>query len=169
MGSYTHGPFTYNFLKDQGYTFISIARKETELRIVFAFLKNLVQIFSRGGNDKEGYVKEIQALLVQYRNPEDVDKIKRISNELEEVKEIMRDNLANVVNVGIKLEYLDASAGELANQGTVFKQKADKVVEVVWWRNIRCYIISGVVLVIVILIIVIAACGGFDFHMCKSQ
>jgi len=144
------------------------AREKIDLRIVFAFLKDLVKIFSKG-SDNLNFKKEIETLLIAYKNPEEADKIKRIEADLEEVKGIMRQNLDAMIKRGEQLDQLDATAVELETNAGDFRKKAKEVKEVVWWRDLRCKIITGIVLIIVILIIIIAACGGFEFPNCKSK
>jgi len=149
MGSFTHGPFSYNFLKEQGYTFVAIARQQVELRIVFGFLKDVVKIFSRG-SDNLNYKKEIEALLVQYKNPEEADKIKKIAADLEDVKGIMRQNLESMIKRGERLDQLDETVVELETQTAGFKKKSTEVKDVVWWRDLRCKIVTGIILIIII-------------------
>ncbi len=106
------GPFSYNFQKDGGNTFVAIASKDVETRIVFNFLGDMKKAFE-AGSDKGTYTRNLNKLLVQYKNPADMDRIKRIATELEDVKGVMRDNLDKMVKRGEQLEALDQATVQL--------------------------------------------------------
>jgi len=118
------------------------------------------------GSDKGTYTRNLNKLLVQYKNPADMDKIKRITADLEEVKGVMRDNLDKMVKRGEQLEALDQATLTLESDASAFKTKAVQVRKTVWWRRIRLWIIVGIVLVVVIFIVVVIVCGGFTFKDC---
>jgi len=164
-GSFNHGPFSYNFLKDGGNTFVAIASKDVETRIVFNFLADMRKAFE-AGSDKGTYTRNLSKLLAQYKNPADMDRIKRIAADLEDVKGVMRDNLEKMVKRGDQLEHLDAASAQLEEDAGSFRTNAGKVRNVVWWRRIRFWIIIGVVLVVVLFIILLIICGGFSFKDC---
>jgi len=167
-GSFNHGPYSYNFIKDRGFTFIAIARKEVEIRIVFSFLKEMQNHFN-AGTDKTGFKRVINDLIATYQNPEEVDKVQRINEDLEYVKGIMRQNLENMVKRGDQLEKLDESVVQLEQDAGIFKKQAQEVKKVVWWRDLRCKIVTGIILLIIIFVIIVVACGGFEFQNCKSK
>jgi len=165
-GSFNHGPFSYNFMKDSGNTFVAIAAKEVDTRIVFNFLGEMKRAFE-AGTDKGTYVKTLTKLLVQYKNPAEMDRIKRITFELEEVKGVMRENLDKMVKRGDQLEQLDAASVQLEVGAGDFRKKSAEVKRVVWWRRIWLWLIVGAVLLVVIFIIIVVVCGGFTFSSCK--
>jgi len=168
-GSFLHGPYSYNFLTDRGFTMIAIARKEISVAIVFCFLKDLQEIFN-AGTVKSKFTKQINDLIVRYKDPVEADKIRRIADQLEEVKGIMKDNLKNMVMRAEQLAQLDESVVALEESAGVFKDKAKDVHEVVWWNDLRCKIIFGsVITVIIVLVIVVLSCGGFEFPNCKAN
>jgi len=167
-GSFNHGPFSYNFLKDGGNTFVAIASKDVETRIVFNFLGDMRKAFE-AGSDKGTYTRNLNKLLVQYKNPADMDRIKRIAAELEDVKGVMRDNLDKMVKRGEQLETLDQATVQLEQDASAFKTNAIKVRKVVWWRRIRLWIIVGAVLVVIVFIVIVIVCGGFTFKDCKGK
>jgi hypothetical protein len=151
--AFNHGPYTYNFLKEGGFTFIAIAPVKVESRVVFSFLREMIHEFN-SGSDKSNYTGKLNNLLVKYSNPQRQDLIFQMNEDLEITKRQLHQNLNDIVGRGVALEVLEQTATDLEGNAQGMGERATKVKNVVWWKRLKFRICIGVCCVLFILIII---------------
>eukprot|EP01127_Copromyxa_protea_P005491 TRINITY_DN1541_c0_g1_i1.p1 TRINITY_DN1541_c0_g1~~TRINITY_DN1541_c0_g1_i1.p1 ORF type:complete len:156 (-),score=22.21 TRINITY_DN1541_c0_g1_i1:197-631(-) len=85
-GSFNQGPYSYSYMKtNDNFTFISIAPKEVDTRVVMSFLQEMIRDFDYGG-DGSAFTGRLNNLLVKYQNAQEMDQIARIQRDLDITK-----------------------------------------------------------------------------------
>lgn len=85
-GSFNQGPFSYSYMKtNDNFTFIAIAPKEVDTRVVMSFLQEMIRDFDAGG-DGSAFTVRLNNLLVKYQNAQEMDQITTIQRNLDLTK-----------------------------------------------------------------------------------
>jgi len=151
--AFNHGPYTYNFLKEGGFTFIAIAPLKVESRVVFTFLKEMIHEFNTG-SDRTTYTGKLNNLLVKYSSAQRQDLIVTMNEDLETTKRQLHQNLNDLVQRGADLETLDHTAQDLEFHSRETHTGAIAVTKVVWWKRMKFRICVGACCVLIILVII---------------
>merc|ERR1712062_91136 len=80
--------------------------------------------------------------------------------QVQEVVGIMRGNVEKVLERDQKLSQLDDRADALQQGASQFESQAAKLKRKYWWRNIKMWIILGIVAAVVIIIIAVSVSSG---------
>merc|ERR1712003_290264 len=80
--------------------------------------------------------------------------------QVQEVVGIMRGNVEKVLERDQKLSQLDDRADALQQGASQFETQAAKLKRKYWWRNIKMWIILGIVAAVVIIIIAVSVSSG---------
>jgi vesicle-associated membrane protein 7 len=72
-----------------------------------------------------------------YNTSPPTDDISRAQSELAQVKDIMVQNVEQILNRGERIELLVDKTDTMANQATVFRRGARTVRRQMWWKNKR--------------------------------
>lgn len=94
------------------------------------------------------------------RGPQHMAAQKRLQQtqaQVDEVVDIMKTNVEKVLERDQKLSELDDRADALQQGASQFEQQAGKLKRKFWWKNLKMWIIIGVIVVVIIIIIVVWA------------
>ncbi|CAG5107421.1 Oidioi.mRNA.OKI2018_I69.chr1.g3312.t1.cds [Oikopleura dioica] len=86
--------------------------------------------------------------------------LQQTQNQVQEVVGIMRGNVERVLERDQKLSQLDDRADALQQGASQFESQAAKLKRKYWWRNIKMWIILGIVAAVVIIIIAVSVSSG---------
>jgi len=161
--SYVYDGNKYNYSHTNGITFLCVTNKEHKSRVCFAFLKQVEQEFEP--SEGTSYRSQLEEHMKTYSDAANVDKVTRVQNKIDEVKDVMLENIDHILERGEKLEDLAVKTNELDASAAQFQQSAHEVKKAMWWKNMKMWILLIVVVLVVILIILFIACG-IDFHKC---
>jgi len=162
-GAFNHDVCSYNYIKSNGFTFIAVAPKEVETRIVYEFLAEMVMDFQIGA-DREAYEVRLRLLLAKYGNP--VDKIAQAAANNATTMAIMKANLEAMLARGEIVDAADLKAFNLENDAHTFAGQAEAVRKCARWKQLRLRILICFVVLVVIFVGLVAGCGGFSFPRC---
>lgn len=120
-------------VKTDGLSAVMVTDLEYPARVAFTGLQALLDDFvaaqpewrrvdTDGGADFPG----TEATLKKYQNPREVDKIMRITSDLEETKEVLHQTIDAVLERGTKLEELVEKSDDLSAQSKMFYKQAKK-------------------------------------------
>ncbi len=98
-----------------------------------------------------------------------VDKVQRVRDEVERVKDIMVQNIDNLVERGERLELLVDKTEHLSQNSIRFKQTSTTLRRRMWWQNKRLYLGVGLAVLIGIYIVVSVSCGGLAWPKCVGS
>ncbi|KAG0586820.1 hypothetical protein KC19_2G120100 [Ceratodon purpureus] len=174
--TYVCDQHTFNFLIEDGFTYLAVADEEYGRQIPFAFLDRVKDDFKhryQGGKadlavahslDAEFGPRMKQHMEFVLENPDEVKKMTRIKSQVAEVKGIMMENIEKVLDRNERIDLLvDKSAG-LQSDAHHFQLQGKKIRRRLWCQHFRLKLLVLLLLVIVALIIYLSVCRGFVCH-----
>lgn len=75
--------------------------------------------------------------MYTYNTNPPTDELARAQNELDQVKNIMVQNVEQILSRGERIELLVDKTDTMANQATAFRRGARTVRRQMWWKNKR--------------------------------
>ena len=82
------------------------------------------------------------------------NKIQGIQNEVDQVKDVMKNNIKNMYNNVEDVEIMEKKADELRVGAEEYNKSAVKLKRTTWWQNCKWWIILIAVIVLLIIIII---------------
>ena len=101
----------------------------------------------------------IAQLMTQYNTNPPTDELTRAQTELAQVKDIMVQNVEQILSRGERIELLVDKTDTMASQATAFRRGARTVRRSMWWKNTRILALSIVVGLVRLLMIVSWNCA----------
>lgn len=80
-----------------------------------------------------------------YNTAPPTDELVRAQTELNQVKDIMVQNVEQILSRGERIELLVDKTDTMANQATAFRRGARSVRRQMWWKNSKILMLSVVV------------------------
>jgi vesicle-associated membrane protein 7 len=87
----------------------------------------------------------ISALMHTYNTSPPVDELTRAQTELNQVKDIMVQNVEQILSRGERIELLVDKTDAMAGQATAFRRGARNIRREMWWRNSKVVALSVIV------------------------
>ena len=87
----------------------------------------------------------ISQLMHTYNTNPPTDELTNAQNQLAQVKDIMVQNVEQILSRGERIELLVDKTDNMANQATAFRRGARTVRRQMWWKNTRILALSVVV------------------------
>lgn len=180
--SYQYENLSYHFQVENEIFYLCISDKVYQSRTVFGFLGDVKDKFKEqfGNNNRYPHPTEITSkncsrfatVLVTTtktfnENPE-ADKIGRIKEQIDNVKQVMLENLDNLLERGERIDMLCDKTEMLKEEAQGFHNNARTLRKKMWLRNVKIAVAGFLVLCLLGLVISFIACG-IDFHKCKSD
>jgi vesicle-associated membrane protein 72 len=177
--TYTCDQHTFNYLVEDGYTYLVVADEEFGRQIPFTFLERIKEDFKRrylAGNGtvtpavgKEFGVKLKEHMQYCVEHPEEMNKMSKIKSQVAEVKGIMMDNIEKVLDRGEKIELLVDKTENLRSQADNFQRQGKQLRRKMWFQNFKVKLIVLAIIIVIILIIYLSICHGFICHSSSSN
>ena len=82
------------------------------------------------------------------------NKIQGIQNEVDQVKDVMKNNIKNMYNNVEDVQIMEQKADELKVEAEKYNNSAVKLKRTTWWQNCKWWIILIAVIVLLIIIII---------------
>ncbi|EFJ37930.1 hypothetical protein SELMODRAFT_164037 [Selaginella moellendorffii] len=171
--TYTCDKHTFNYLVEDGFTYMVVADEDFGRQIPFAFLERVKEDFKRrygGGKadtaianslDKEYGPKLKEHMQYCVTHPDEMNKIAKIKAQVSEVKGIMMDNIEKVLDRGEKIELLVDKTDNLRFQADNFRRQGRDLRRKMWLQNMKVKLIVLGIVIVLILIIWLSICKGF--------
>jgi vesicle-associated membrane protein 7 len=170
---YKHETYCFNYVVSGGITFLALANDDFPTRLAFAFLEDIRQQFLASYGDRSStavayqmneFNRILRKQMEYYSSDPSADRIRAVDQQLSEVKEIMVDNMARLLERGEKIEVLQERTDRLSRQAHQFHRQGRALRYEYLWRNIMITLvivgIVAVVLFILFFVIVLFACDG---------
>lgn len=84
----------------------------------------------------------IAQLMNSYNTSPPTDELARAQSELAQVKDIMVQNVEQILSRGERIELLVDKTDNMASQATAFRRGARTVRRGMWWKNTRILVLS---------------------------
>jgi vesicle-associated membrane protein 7 len=95
-----------------------------------------------------------------------VNKVQRVRNEVDKVKDIMVANIDQLMERGERLELLVDKTENLSQHSVAFKQTSRNLRRRMWWQNVKVMVGVGITIIVALYIIVSISCGGLAWPKC---
>jgi vesicle-associated membrane protein 7 len=132
-------------------------------RVPFAFLEDVKARFitAQGSTAAtahayalNSFAPVLKARAAYHNNPMN-DTVSRVTGEVNELREVMVENISNILERGDRLELLVQKTDDFADSAFVFKRGATTLKRDMWYRNIKTSIY--VVLLVILAFLLLAA------------
>jgi len=178
--TYVWENYLFHYVSEGGFTFLVMADDSAGRRMPFTFLAELQHKFAAHPTSSSGSLADspayslqgsfspvISQLMHTYNTNPPNDELANAQNQLAQVKDIMVQNVEQILSRGERIELLVDKTDNMANQATAFRRGARTVRRQMWWKNTRILGLSVVVAIVLIWIIVAQFCGA-GLNQCHS-
>jgi len=175
--TYTWEQYLFHYISESGITYLVIADAAAGRRIPFAFLTDLQHKFLSAPSSSSGdmppyglqgsFGPTIANLMHTYNTAPPTDELARAQNELNQVKDIMVQNVEQILNRGERIELLVDKTDVMAGRATAFRRGARTVRRQMWWRDKKMVALCIVVGLLLLWILIAQFCGA-TLAQCRS-
>ncbi|AEC07690.1 putative Longin domain-containing protein [Arabidopsis thaliana] len=174
--SYSQDRYVFHVKRTDGLTVLCMADEDAGRRIPFSFLEDIhqrfVRTYGRAIHSAQAYAMndEFSRVLNQqieyYSNDPNADTISRIKGEMNQVRDVMIENIDNILDRGERLELLVDKTANMQGNTFRFRKQTRRFNNTVWWRNCKLTLLLILVLLVIIYIGVAFACHGPTLPSC---
>ncbi|PSR71485.1 hypothetical protein PHLCEN_2v12650 [Hermanssonia centrifuga] len=152
--TYVWEQYLFHYISEGGYVYLVMADDSAGRRMPFTFLSELQQKFVNSAQASSSTAEQpayslqgtfgpvIAQLMNTYNTSPPTDEITRAQSELAQVKDIMVQNVEQILSRGERIELLVDKTDNMASQATAFRRGARTVRRSMWWKNIRILMLS---------------------------
>ncbi|SPO42934.1 related to vesicle-associated membrane protein 7 [Moesziomyces antarcticus] len=146
--SYAFEEWLFHYVSQDGMVYMAVADAETGRRIPFTFLAHVQKKVPLedevGSTDYSGLSKTLKEMVGRFNaDPQAVDPIAQAKNELAGAKDIMTQNVEQILSRGERIELLMDRTDNAANQSMAFRRRAVGLRRQMWWKNTKVLALSG--------------------------
>mmetsp|Transcript_3121 Transcript_3121/g.5137 ORF Transcript_3121/g.5137 Transcript_3121/m.5137 type:complete len:262 (-) Transcript_3121:60-845(-) len=166
--SYTFGDnHGLHYIFEDSLWFVCLADKAYGNARPFSCLKALQEAFQRqksGANFRD----EMKKIVSHWNSPEAAvsERVLRMNQAVNDIHENLLDSLDNLMERGEKIDVLVQRSLVLSENSSSFARESRVLHNRIRWRNLKSFIILGLLVFVVIFVIVLMSCGGFSFKDC---
>jgi vesicle-associated membrane protein 7 len=172
--TYVWEQYLFHYVSEGGFTYLVMADDSAGRRMPFAFLADLQRQFTSLPSSSSTsslstlpsyglqgtFSPVISSLMHTYNTAPPNDELARAQTELNQVKDIMVQNVEQILSRGERIELLVDKTDTMASQATAFRRGARSVRRQMWWKNGKIMALSVVVGLVLLWIIVAQFCGA---------
>jgi vesicle-associated membrane protein 7 len=142
--------------------------------LAFQFLEKIISTFLTDFGENVSAlsdVKKFSSILrkeLEYFNSPEADKITKLKEEVEAVKNIMTENIEKILERGEKMERVVEKTEDLTHNSEAFFQSSKTLRKKMFWKNVKIMIAIVLLVALIAFMIALVACGGFSFSKCKD-
>lgn len=162
--SYAFEDWLFHYVSSDNLVYMAVADTDTGRRIPFAFLAHVQRHFLSSyevpsedeisSTDHSGLAKELKELVNKFNaDPQGVDPIAQAKNELAGVKDIMTQNVEQILSRGERIELLMDRTDNAANQSMAFRRRAVGLRRQMWWKNVKVIGLAGFSAVVLLFVL----------------
>ncbi|KAJ7312872.1 VAMP/synaptobrevin-like protein [Mycena albidolilacea] len=177
--TYVWEEFLFHYISEGGLTYLVMADDSAGRRMPFAFLADLQRKFagapsSSASSDTPAHGLQgsfgpvIAALMHTYNTAPPEDELARAQTELNQVKNIMVQNVEQILSRGERIELLVDKTDVMAGQATAFRRGARNVRRQMWWRNTKIMALCVLVGLVFLWIFIAQFCGA-GLNQCGAK
>ena len=146
-----------------GQVFICAALPDMRAQITFQFLDGIEQAFAKGSLNK---VTKVLADKAEFFNSMKNDKLSILHKEIDNVKDIMLQNMDQVIARGEHLDSMAQKSTQLVDDASSFQRSANKIKRMEFARNVKLVMIGILAFGSFITVILMIACKP-NFSKCR--
>ncbi|KAK3923229.1 Vesicle-associated membrane protein 7 [Frankliniella fusca] len=174
--TYSHGSYLFHYICENRIIYMCITDDEFERSRAFLYLNEVKRRFQTAYGSRADtaiaysmnneFSQTMASEMKHFSESREVDTISRVHGELEEVKSIMVKNIDNIAGRGERLELLVKKTDDLSQNSVTFRKTSRNLARVMFWKNVKLYVIIGAVALVIIYFIVSMSCGGLTWSKC---
>jgi len=175
--SYIYDKYIFHYVVCDGLTYLCMTDRDFSRNNAFQFLQDVKDRFLATYGDRAktaiafafnaDFQRVLQQLMDKF-NSEKNDKIARVREDLDAVKDVMIKNIDKVLERGEKIELLVDKTEILDQHAFKFKKQSRSLKRELCWKNAKLVLLILLILAVVIYIILAASCGGLDLPKCHN-
>jgi len=175
--TYVWEQYLFHYVSEGGLTYLVMADDSVGRRMPFAFLAELQQrfttkyasdvIFDAPAYGLNQFSNEIGKLMHQFSTAPPPDALNQARQDLAQVKDIMVQNVEQILSRGERIELLVDKTDTMAGQAWAFRRGARSVRRQQFWRNQKIMLLSVAVGILLLYIFIAQFCGAGLNH-CRS-
>jgi vesicle-associated membrane protein 7 len=180
--SYQYESLVYHFMVENEIKYLCVSDKTYQGRTVFGFLAEVRDRFRDqfAGSDKkypspEGlnqkncarFSTQLASSAKTFNDNPEADKIGKIKEQIDNVKQIMLENLDSIIERGERIDNICDKTEMLKEEAKGFQNNARRLKQKMMCRNIKIAIALFAVLAVLGLVISFLVCG-INFSKCKT-
>ncbi|PAV18008.1 VAMP synaptobrevin [Pyrrhoderma noxium] len=170
--TYVWEQYLFHYVSEGGITYLVMADDSAGRRMPFTFLAEVQQRFTSLPSSSsslaetpayglQGTFSPVLASLVNdFNSSSSSSELDRAKTELSQVKDIMVQNVEQILSRGERIELLVDKTDNMASQATAFRRGARTVRRQQFWRNQKIMVLSGLVGLVVLWLVVAQFCGA---------
>ncbi|XP_076237730.1 vesicle-associated membrane protein 7 [Calliopsis andreniformis] len=178
--TYSQGPYMFHYICEDNIIYMCITDDDFQKSRAFLYLteikRRFMAAYGPGVHTAVAYSMNtdfgrVLANEMKYysESNQDIDLISKVHGELDELKDIMVKNIDNVAMRGERLELLVNKTENLTASSVTFRKTSRNLARSLFWKNVKIYVIIGVILIVVIYVIVSISCGGLAWQKCVGN
>ncbi|ABO96558.1 predicted protein [Ostreococcus lucimarinus CCE9901] len=168
--TYTADGHTFNYVVENGFTYLVVADSELGRHVPFACLDRIKSEFTRDhASEAQDAIahslnKSFAPRLKEHlefcsANPEAVSKVSAVQQQVSQVKEIMMDNIEKVLDRGEKIELLVDKSDALRFEAANFHKTGRALRRNLWCQNMKIKVAFGLIIFALLLTLIFTLCG----------
>ncbi|KAI0291987.1 synaptobrevin-domain-containing protein [Russula brevipes] len=150
--TYVWEQYLFHYISEGGFTYLVMADDSAGRRMPFTFLGELQRKFLSTPSASSSssstaslpphalqstFGPVVSQLVYTYNTSPPEDDLSRAQSELAQVKDIMVQNVEQILSRGERIELLVDKTDTMASQATAFRRGARTVRRQMWWKNKR--------------------------------
>lgn len=167
---------TFNFIVEDGFTFLAVADEDFGRQVPFTFLERVKDDFQHryqggradlatsGSLNSEFAPKLKSHMEYVTQHPEEMQKISRIKSQVAEVKGIMMVNIEKVLERDEKIDLLVGKTSDLETGTRQYQKQGNQIRRRAWCAHFRLKLFVLVLVIIIAMVIYLSVCKGFVCH-----
>mmetsp|Transcript_2908 Transcript_2908/g.3044 ORF Transcript_2908/g.3044 Transcript_2908/m.3044 type:complete len:217 (-) Transcript_2908:92-742(-) len=172
--SYVYDNHVFHYIVENRITYLCMCDETEKRRIPFAFLADMKQLFNEQYGEQAhtaiafAFNAEFSPILMQrMNNYNNNDPFTAINNKIHDVKDVMVQNVENLLERGEKLTLLVDKTEQLHQTAFKFERTSRHLKTTMFWRKIKLY--SGIFIFFTVAIwLISSSVCGFDYSKCST-
>ena len=91
----------------------------------------------------------------RFESPENVDRLAAVSQKVDVVKTVMKENIEEILKNNEKLEEIEEKAKNLDNQAIEFHKGTKDLAQKMWWKKWKMRLLLGFLISSVLVLIIV--------------
>jgi len=176
--TYVWENYLFHYISEGGYVYLVMADDSAGRRMPFAFLGEVKEKFESAAGSSSNDLAEyslqssfghtLSSIMTTYNTAPPEDALTQAQSELNQVKNIMVQNVEQILSRGERIELLVDKTDVMASQAQQFRRGARSVRRKMWWRNSKM-IALGVVVALVLVWLLMAQFCGAGLNQCGKK
>jgi len=156
----------FHYVVQDDITFMCMAEEDAKRRVAFAFLMDIKKrwfaTFGEAGKTAQTFQMQYEFSGVlkkrtEFFNTASNDSMARVEAQLDEVKQVMVENIAKVLDKGERLELMVDKTSRLSMESKKFTSESKELRNAMWWHNMKVFLGISLCVVAVFVVFILLA------------